>query len=148
MLQFETKLQRCIRMRITYSKFSFGEVYILEYTIRYHVLPLYSRVPVKLNFRPYIRRYTSPINILIQLSPNWSYHPRTICAKLIFNRPGVLNMFNKSCKISLHYVYRRMTENGFAPPTREFCRHILSCRELKAESFKRCLHSVLRGVSL
>ena len=49
-----------------------------------------------------------------------------------------------SCK------YRRMAENGFAPPPppREFCRHILSCRELKAESFKRCLHSMLRGVSL
>ena len=46
-------------------------------------------------------------------------------------------------------VNRRMAENGFAPPPpREFCRHILSCRELKAESFKRCLHSVLRGVSL
>ena len=43
---------------------------------------------------------------------------------------------------------RRMAENGFAPPPREFCRHILSCRELKAKSFKRCLHSVLRGVSL
>ena len=36
---------------------------------------------------------------------------------------------------------------GLLPPPREFCRHILSCRELKAESFKRCLHSVLRGVS-
>ena len=47
------------------------------------------------------------------------------------------------------YTYRRMAENGFAPPPpREFCRHILSCRELKAESFKKCLHSVLRGVSL
>ena len=45
-------------------------------------------------------------------------------------------------------TYRRMAENGFAHPPREFCRHILSCRELKAESFKRCLHSVLRGVSL
>ena len=45
-------------------------------------------------------------------------------------------------------LVRRMAENGFAPPPREFCRHILSCRELKAESFKRCLHSVLRGVSL
>ena len=44
-------------------------------------------------------------------------------------------------------INRRMTENGFAPP-REFCGHILSCRELKAKSFKRCLHSVLRGVSL
>ena len=33
---------------------------------------------------------------------------------------------------------RRMAENGFPPPPppREFCRHILSCRELKAESFK------------
>ena len=38
-------------------------------------------------------------------------------------------------------------ENGFAPP-REFCRHIISCRELKAESFKKCLHSVRWGVSL
>ena len=44
--------------------------------------------------------------------------------------------------------YRRMAENGFAPPPREFCRHILSCRELKAASFKRCLHSVRWGVSL
>ena len=34
------------------------------------------------------------------------------------------------------YAYRRMAENGFA------------CRELKAESFKRCLHSVRWGVSL
>ena len=34
------------------------------------------------------------------------------------------------------------------PPPREFCRHILSCRELKAKSFKTCLHSVLWGVSL
>ena len=47
-----------------------------------------------------------------------------------------------------HVACRRMAENGFAPPPREFCRHILSCRELKAESFKRCLHSVLWGVSL
>ena len=38
---------------------------------------------------------------------------------------------------------------GLLPsPPREFCRHILSCKELKAESFKRCLHSTLRGVSL
>ena len=45
--------------------------------------------------------------------------------------------------------YRRMAENGFAPPPpREFCRHILSCRELKVESFKTCLHSVRQGVSL
>ena len=43
---------------------------------------------------------------------------------------------------------RRMAENGFAPPPREFCRHILSSRELKAESFKKCLHSVRWGVSL
>ena len=34
------------------------------------------------------------------------------------------------------------------PPPREFRRHILSCRKLKVESFKKCLHSVLRGVSL
>ena len=41
-----------------------------------------------------------------------------------------------------------MAENGFAPAPREFRRHILSCRELKVESFKTCLHSVRWGVSL
>ena len=50
---------------------------------------------------------------------------------------------NKNIKYRYSFSYRRMAENGW-----EFCRHILSCRELKAESFKRCLHSVLRGVSL
>ena len=46
-------------------------------------------------------------------------------------------------------LFRRMAENGFAPPPpREFRRHILSCRELKVESFKTCLHSVRWGVSL
>ena len=50
---------------------------------------------------------------------------------------------------SLIYVYiDGWLRMGLLPPPREFCRHILSCRELKAESFKRCLHSVLRGVSL
>ena len=47
-----------------------------------------------------------------------------------------------------HGKIRRMAENGFAPSPREFRRHILSCRELKAESFKKCLHSVRWGVSL
>ena len=50
---------------------------------------------------------------------------------------------------TLSSANRRMAENEFAPPPpREFCRHILSCRKLKAESVKRCLHSVLRDVSL
>ena len=44
--------------------------------------------------------------------------------------------------------YRRMAENGFAPPPLGNFADILSCRDLKAASFKRCLHSVLRGVSL
>ena len=34
--------------------------YIVGYTFGNHVLRLRSRVAVKLNFRPYIRRYTSP----------------------------------------------------------------------------------------
>ena len=43
---------------------------------------------------------------------------------------------------------RLRAKKGPAPPPREFCRHILTCREFQAASFKRCLHSVLRGVSL
>ena len=34
--------------------------YIVGYTFGNHVLPLRLRVAVKLNFQPYIRRYTSP----------------------------------------------------------------------------------------
>ena len=50
-LKFETKLQKCIRMGITiFKKFIWGGI---SSDIR-------SRVAVKLNFRPYIRRYTSP----------------------------------------------------------------------------------------
>ena len=35
-------------------------MYIVGYTFGNHVLRLRSRVVLKLNFRPYIRRYTSP----------------------------------------------------------------------------------------
>ena len=42
-----------------YSKFSFWG-YIVGYTFGNYVLRLSSRVAVKLNSRPYIRRYTSP----------------------------------------------------------------------------------------
>ena len=34
------------------------------------------------------------------------------------------------------------------PPPGEFWRYILSCREFKVASFKRCLHSVRWGVSM
>ena len=42
---------------------------------------------------------------------------------------------------------RRMAENGFAPPLGNFA-DISYLVELKVESFKKCLHSVLWGVSL
>ena len=55
-----TILQKCIRMGITvFKKFHLGR-YIVGYTFGNHVLRFRSRVAVKLNFRPYIRRYTSP----------------------------------------------------------------------------------------
>ena len=61
----------------------------------------------------------------------------------------IFNLAKMTFIIAKMFLSRWMAENGFAPPPpREFCRHIISCRELKAESFKRCLHSVLRGVSL
>ena len=41
------------------QNFHFGR-YIVRYTFGSHVLPLRLRVAVKLNFRPYIQRYTSP----------------------------------------------------------------------------------------
>ena len=53
-------------------------------------------------------------------------------------------VYNTGHWIALKYIcaldgWLRM---GLPPPPREFCRHILSCRELKAEYFKKCLHSV------
>ena len=59
-LQFERKLQKCIRMGITIFKIFHLGRYIVGYTLGNHVLRLRSRLPAKLNFRLYIRRYTSP----------------------------------------------------------------------------------------
>ena len=60
-LQFEPKLQKCIRMGITIFKiFIWRSRYIFGYTFGNHVLQLRSRVTINLNFPPYIRRYTSP----------------------------------------------------------------------------------------
>ena len=60
-LQFETKLQKCIKMGIAiYSKFSFGEVHVYRRIYgRKSRFWLRSRIAAKLNFRLYIRRYTS-----------------------------------------------------------------------------------------
>ena len=47
-------------MGITIFKYFRLGRYIVGYTFGNHVLRLRLRVAVKLNFRPYIRRYTSP----------------------------------------------------------------------------------------
>ena len=64
--------------------------------------------------------------------------------------PSILSFFALSLINSIIQEIDGWLRMGLLPPPppREFCRHILSCRELKAKSFKRCLHSVLRGVSL
>ena len=54
-LQFERKLQKCIRIGIAIL-----ERHIIGYTFGNHVLWLRSRVAVKLHFRPYIRRSYPP----------------------------------------------------------------------------------------
>ena len=59
-LRLESKLQKCIRIGIPIFKIYILGRYIVGYTFGNHVLRLSSCVPVKLNFRPYIRRYTSP----------------------------------------------------------------------------------------
>ena len=57
-LQYETKLQKCIRMGITIVKsFIWGGMPLdIQWEITF--LRLRSHVAVKLNFRPHIRRYT------------------------------------------------------------------------------------------
>ena len=82
-------------------------------------------------------------NCLIEAIPMYTYNIATENKEENYLE---IYIFQVSCP------FRRMAENGFAPPPppppREFCRHILSCSELKAESFKTCLHSVRWGVSL
>ena len=75
--------------------------------------------------------------------------------KRIVGKPNFSDQFKKIVKRYIRVGYNLdimrldgWLRMGLLPPPREFCRHILSCRKLKAESFKRCLHSVLRGVSL
>ena len=75
------------------------------------------------------------------------------------NKDGILNVsqywLGIFCKWNYWHIFKAVTyrlraKKGPAPPPppREFCRHILSWRKFQAASFKRCLHSVLRGVSL
>ena len=73
-LQFETKLQKCIRIGDNHiQNFHLGR-YIVGYTLGNHVLRLHSRVAVKQNFRPYIRRYTSPNENFEYSYPLLNYH--------------------------------------------------------------------------
>ena len=69
-LQFDTKLLRDNHIKIFHL-----ERYIAGYTAGNHVLRLRSRVAVKLNFRPYIRRHTSS-------NKNFEYgYPLSVCTK-------------------------------------------------------------------
>ena len=64
-LQFETRLKKSIGMGIRnpIQNFLLGR-YIVVYTVGNHVLRLCSRVAVKLNFRPYIGRFTAERKVL------------------------------------------------------------------------------------
>ena len=75
------------------------------------------------------------------------YHSKRLCLSML-SAQSCKKKTEKCIWIPTAQLFRRMAENGFAPPHREFCRNILSGRELKAESFKKCLHSVRWGVSL
>ena len=83
--QFERKLQKCI----TILKFSFGDVYFRIY-IGNQVLPLHSRVAVKLN----IRQYTSP-----NVNFEYSY-------PLIIQSSGleVIKLFSYSTQLSTKFI--------------------------------------------
>ena len=83
-LQFELKLQKCIRMGITIFKiFIWGdissdipsEIMYSRYTVGNFVLRRRMSGAVKQNFRPYIRRYTSPNeNFEYSYPPNACFH--------------------------------------------------------------------------
>ena len=67
--------------------------YIVGYTFGDHVLRLRSRVAVKLNFRPYIRRYTSPsenfeysypLNVVMHQPTDESFRPGSSFTPICF----------------------------------------------------------------
>ena len=100
------------------------------------LLPLWDSVI----FLCFVMRYF--MSILVLQSSWWGRGSWLLCLVCL---PGVSWLL---CGSSSRCHVDGWLRMGLLPPPREFCRHILSCRKLKAESFKRCLHSVLRGVSL
>ena len=103
-------------------KFSFTAT---RYTFGNHVLRLHLRVAVKLNFRPYIRRYTSRLRVAVKLnfrayirrytSPNENFeysYPLNVVSS-IHCRDIIVNSFLEECYTLtsditfLHIKYRR-----------------------------------------
>ena len=85
-----------------YSKFHLGR-YIVGYTFGNHVLWIRLHVAVKLNFRPYIRRYTSP-------NENFEYsYPLNII--IILNQNTFISLssltWQHEVKYMVHYLLRR-----------------------------------------
>ena len=75
-LQFERKLQKCIRMGINIFKISFGEVYRRIYIPKSSfTAPLAGHV--KCDFRPYIPQYTSPNENFEYSYPLSEFQPRS-----------------------------------------------------------------------
>ena len=64
------------------QNFHFG-MYIIGYTFENHVLRLQIRVAIKLNFRPYIRRYTSPKEIFEYSYPLNDITPTFVLSKTV-----------------------------------------------------------------
>ena len=75
------------------QNFNLGR-YIIRYTFVNHVLRLRSRVPEKLNFRSYIRRYTSP-------NKNFEYSYPLIVFRCVIK--GLHCIFNPSDKFKSCY---------------------------------------------
>ena len=85
-------------------------MYIAGITCVNHILPLRSRVAVKLNFRPYIRRYTSPNENLLQLMPSYSKP----CVKYSTVKPVLSSHSKRTQKLVFKTDYHLMQVKSIA----------------------------------
>ena len=103
------KLQKCIRMGLTIFKILIWVCILWDMRSK---ITFYGSASVSLNFRPYIRQYTSPNKIWIQLSTycSWSLYGTLILKSLVIHFPFCSRLLVVSRLLFWKYLMREIRE--------------------------------------